>query len=334
MREPLSKTLDVLDAEHFERARATHTSRATEPRTVAESEALFEAARKELVSRGVPLQSQHDLVHWLADGVEATRRGERWFDVDADPERTRLFWAGPTLDPATGDPVRTADGDLSNMQLAEMLAADNPDIVLLESTTDGGTIERMQLWSAISPDHLQALRSEDPELDARIRVMEDARPGDGYAFQREVWSCMSAQYARDTAAAMEANPELETGVICQQPWRNTEFYAVEHPELRPYADRVWYTAQVRTPGEHGVFDPTPGPVTDHQLTAAGRGMDALPPPKDPFPPLRGADPELTRLRATLAPNAPARGAVANPPATAAAAHKSPSVPTRPNPLER
>jgi hypothetical protein len=305
----LGKTLDVLDAEHFELARATQTARAPEPRTVAESEALFEAARLELVARGVPLESQHDLMHWLADGVEATRQGEQYFDVDA--EGTRLFWAGPTLDPATGDPVRTADGDLSNMQLAEMIAAENPGIVLLESTTDGGTIERMQLWSDISPDHLQALRSEDPELDTRIRAMEEARPGDGYAFQREVWSCLSVQYARDTAAAMEADPSLETGVICQQPWRNTEYYAVEYPELRAYGDRLWYTAQVRTPGEGGVHDPTPGPVTDHALTAAGRGMDSLPPAKDPFPPL---DPEIARLRATLAPTADARGAVTAAPA--------------------
>ncbi|GAA0931366.1 hypothetical protein GCM10009554_15200 [Kribbella koreensis] len=330
MRESLGVVLDVLDGEHFERARATHTGRAPAPRNVAESEALFEAARLELVERGVPLESQHDLAHWLADGIEATRRGERWFDVDAGPDRTRLFWAGPTLDPATGDPVRTDSGELSNMQVAEMLANENPDIVLLESTTDGGTIERMQLWSDVSPDHLRALRSEDPELDARIRVMEEARPGDGYAFQREVWSCMSAQYARDTAAAMEANPELETGVICQQPWRDTEYYAVEYPELRPHADRVWYTTQVRTPGEQGTFNPTPGPMTDQALTAAGRGMDTLPPAKDPFPTLRPVDPEVDHLRAVLATNADARGAVTKQPATPGALHRpnTPSAPDR------
>ncbi|WP_328993314.1 hypothetical protein OG394_03265 [Kribbella sp. NBC_01245] len=323
MKRSLAETLDVLDAEHFDRARAATVSRTPEPKTVAESEALFEQARLELVARGVPLESQHDLAHWLADGIEATRRGERWFDVDAGPEATRLFWAGPTLDPKTGDPVRSEDGELSNMQLAELIAVENPDIVLLESTTDGGTIERMQLWSEVSPDHLQALRSEDPELDAKIRVMEEARPGDGYAFQREVWSCMSAQYARDTAAAMEANPALETGVVCQQPWRNTEYYAVEYPQLRAYGDRVWYTAQVRTPGENGTFNPTPGPVTDRALTAAGRGMDVLPPPKDPFPELRPVDPEIARLRGTLAATADARAAVTMP----SAAVGSPRRPT-------
>jgi len=82
---------------------------------------------------------------------------------------------------------------------------------------------------------------------------------------------------------MEANSALETGVVCQQPWRNTEYYAVEYPELRAYGDRIWYTAQVRTPGEGGTFNPTPGPITDRTLSAAGRGMDAWP-PEQPWPP--------------------------------------------------
>jgi hypothetical protein len=308
---PLRRALDCLDEYHFDLARAIATARTPEPRTVAESEVLFEAARLELQARGHPVASQHELLHWLADGVHATRRGERYFDVDADPTTGRLFWSGPTLDPATGDRVPMGNGDLSNMHLAEAIAAERPDTVLLESTTDGHTIERMQLWSEISPDHVRALRSEDPELDAKISAFEAELPGDGYAFQRVVWASMAAQYARDAATAMQANPALETGVVTQQPWPTTDFYAVEYPQMAGCEGQIWYTPQVRTPGPGGLVDPTPGPVNERDLTAAERGMSALPPPAHPYPTM--PDPDLARMRAMLAGNAPAFGAVATAP---------------------
>ncbi len=295
---PLRDSLDCLDEHHVDLARTIAAARTPEPRTIAESEQLFERARRELNVRGHRIDSQHELLHWLADGVEATRRGERFFDVDAGPDTIRLFWSGPTLDPATGERVP----GLSNMQLAEAIAASRRDSVLLESTTDGGTIEKMQLWSEIAPDHIRALRSEDPELDAKITAIEAEFPGDGYAFQREVWRSMSAQYARDTAAAMQRNRALEAGVITQQPWHTTDYHAVEYPQLAGNRSQIWYTAQVRTPGPLGRFDPTPGPVNDGQLVAAGRGMNQLPEAAKPYPALPDGD--LSTMRRALGGMAP------------------------------
>ncbi|MGH3095076.1 MAG: hypothetical protein ACRDMV_03650 [Streptosporangiales bacterium] len=222
---------------------------------------------------------------WIAHGVEAVARGERWFDLTPGvPDGDLLHSSGPLFDPATGEPVGTDADDprplLDSKYLAELIAA--------QRTRAGAPTTTM--GDARDARHIDALRLDSAEVGAYLaermvtspavrRAFDPVWQDDGdhapyELFAELVQEALITQYTRETVAALTADPERSAGVVTGRLVADTAFHRCAYPYLQGY-DRVRYPPHVALPG--GAASPVFVPVPQGRLEARARELEAVRP---------------------------------------------------------
>lgn len=261
----------------------------------------FDALRDDLRSRGARLADGSEIrtrakaLQWLAEGIEASRSGRPPFDLGAPDGTRRLLYSGNVIDPATNqtvplDPSRPAvpGNELHSGAVARAITNELPDTMTLEQTRDGGLADGLRLYEDGTRELIADLRATDSGLDAAISRIEG--PGDNpNAFADSTWHCLSGLYAKDAAAAMRADPQLECGVVTSHLRTTTVYARSEYPALAEMPDRIVYSPQARA--VDGTHAPLPGGRTDTDLRERGRSvvggqlrvLDGLAPPGEAAP---------------------------------------------------